>query len=171
MTARLLKNPVYLWSLITLACVAMWAVALFYEYGLGSEPCVLCIHARLWVTAVVGISIVGVVLGKHIWAQGLLWLAFLGSSVALLERSWVLLGTERGWIMAGCGVNTDLGLPGWLALDEWFPALFRPETSCGLSPELLFGVTMAEGMMATSIIFAIMALGGLAMTAVKIVNW
>jgi hypothetical protein len=29
---------------------------------------------------------------------------------------------------------------------------------------------MAEGMMATSIIFAIMALGGLAMTAVKIVS-
>ena len=159
---QLLKNPAYLWSLIAIACVGMWATALFYEYGLGTEPCILCIHIRLWVTAVLGISLIGIALRNHIWAQIILWLAFLGSAVALIERSWVLLGTEKGWIISGCGASTDPGLPAWMPLDEWLPSLFRPETTCGLSPELLLGVTMAEGTMAASVVFTLIAVGGLA---------
>ena len=68
--------------------------------------------------------------------------------VGLFERSYMLLGTERGTVMASC--NFDLGLPSWLAFDKWLPAVFEVQASCGYTPELLFGITMAEGLIVMS---------------------
>jgi disulfide bond formation protein DsbB len=45
----------------------------------------------------------------------------------------------------------DSGLPGWFALDVWFPKLFKVWEPCGYTPELLFGVTMAEGLVLFSV--------------------
>lgn len=81
----------------------------------------------------------------------------------LLERSYVLLGTERGFVVGDCDFN--LGLPSWFTSDKWFPSLFQVETSCGNTPELLFGVTMAEGLIVMS---AIMVLFSVAMTVAAI---
>ena len=44
-------------------------------------------------------------------------------AVGLLERSWMLFGTERGLVYGSCDFN--LGLPGWFALDQWIPPLFE----------------------------------------------
>ena len=43
-----------------------------------------------------------------------------------------------------------LGLPSWFALDEWFPVLFGVWEACGDTPELLFGITMAEALIVLS---------------------
>jgi disulfide bond formation protein DsbB len=77
-------------------------------------------------------------------------------AAGLLERSYQLLGTERGFTFGDCGL--DLGLPSWLALDSWFPAVFQVQTSCGYTPELLFGVTMAEALIVFSAIFVLFSL-------------
>ena len=63
-------------------------------------------------------------------------------AVALTERAYLLLGTERGFIFSDCGFS--LGLPAWFPVDEWLPWLYRVETLCGYTPELFFGITMAE---------------------------
>ena len=44
------------------------------------------------------------------------------SAIGMLERSYQLLGTERGFTFSDCGL--DLGMPAWFALDSWFPAMF-----------------------------------------------
>lgn len=44
--------------------------------------------------------------------------------------------------MGSC--SFDLGLPSWLALDKWMPLIFKVQTTCGYTPELAFGVSMAE---------------------------
>jgi disulfide bond formation protein DsbB len=54
-------------------------------------------------------------------------------AVGLTERSYQLLGTERGFIFADCSFN--LGLPAWFAIDAWLPSLYRVETTCGYTPE------------------------------------
>ena len=41
------------WAGLALIGVAALAVALYYQYGVGDEPCQVCIHARLWVVALV----------------------------------------------------------------------------------------------------------------------
>ena len=123
------------------------AVALYYQYVLDELPCVLCIHARIWISAISLVALVALLLG-HKWFNIVAHILLVICTVGLLERSYQLLGTERGFIFGDCGF--DLGLPAWLALDKWLPAVFGVETSCGYTPELLFGITMAEGLIILS---------------------
>ena len=79
------------------------------------------------------------------------------TAAGLMERSYQLLGTERGFVFGDCGF--DLGLPGWFAIGEWLPWLYRVETSCGYTPELVLGITMAEALMLFSTCLLIISLG------------
>ncbi|NLC21534.1 MAG: disulfide bond formation protein B [Halomonadaceae bacterium] len=167
---RLLKSPVALWADIAIVCLGMWGVALFYQYVLGFQPCVLCIHVRLWITAILAVSLLAIVLNQSRWVQLASWLGFLGSSGALLERSWVLAGTERGWIMGSCSFDMNPGLPAWLPLHEWFSELFMPLSTCGRTPELMFGISMADGMMIMSGLFTLIAAFGFVVMFVRLVK-
>ncbi|HEY9052592.1 MAG TPA: disulfide bond formation protein B, partial [Gammaproteobacteria bacterium] len=46
----------------------------------------------------------------------------------------------------------------WFAIDKWFPQVFGVWTSCGYTPELLFGITMAEGLLIISMVLALISL-------------
>lgn len=139
---RIGTSPLY-WLGLLILVLALEGVALFYQYRLDYWPCVLCIHVRIWL-AVLGLVALVMLILRRAPVAGHLATGVIG--VGLLERSWLLLGTERGFIEdAGCGM--DLGLPAWLALDDWLPWLFEVQTSCGYTPELLFGITMAEALL------------------------
>lgn len=138
-------------------CLAMMVVAVFYQHVLQEPPCSLCIHARLWVLALALAAVLGV-LARATRINPLAHLLVLGAAAGLLERSYQLLGTERGFVFSECSL--DLGLPPWLPLDQWLPVLFQPETLCGYTPELWFGITFAEALMAISVIAVV---GGLVM--------
>ena len=90
------------------------------------------------------------------WSGKAYWVVVMAG---LLERSWMLLGTERGFIEGSC--DFDLGLPAWLALDQWFPEVFKVWEACGYTTELLFEVSMAEGLVAMS---SVMVLGTIVLT-------
>ncbi|KPK55333.1 MAG: disulfide bond formation protein DsbB [Thiotrichales bacterium SG8_50] len=150
--ARIAASAWYWLALIGLG-VAMLAIALFYQYQLDYWPCVLCIHTRIWVMAFVLVGVVGLV-GRKFRLPLIIGHVLVAVTMAgLLERSWMLLGVERGFIQGSCDFN--LGLPAWLALDQWFPSLFKVWEACGYTPELLFGVTMAEGLLVMSAVFAL----------------
>lgn len=143
-----MKTERVVWAAVLLISVAMLAVALFYQYMMDTAPCVLCVHARLWVTGLAMLSAIGFLTGSRLALQPLLAIVALGFAVGLGETSYGLLSTERGWEIGSC--TFDAGLPAWFALDEWLPAVFMPLEPCGYTPELLFGVTMAEGLMGIS---------------------
>lgn len=135
------------WQALILLGLAQLALALFYQYVRDEPPCMLCIQVRVLLSGVILLGIVALFVRRQRWLRTgahVLNTVLLG---ALVERSWILLGTERGTLIASCAF--DLGLPPWLALDRWFPALYEIQTSCGYTPELLFGVTMAEALLVT----------------------
>ena len=144
------------WLLLAVMAVSFEAVALYYQYGRGESPCVLCIQVRLWFAALIPLALlVGwlrrlrfVPLAGHVLTAGV--------AAALLERSWWLLGTERGFAIGECGF--DLGLPGWFRPDAWLPALFEVQTTCGYTPVLPLGVSMAEFLLVFSAAFLVFAL-------------
>jgi disulfide bond formation protein DsbB len=133
------------WGFLITASLLMIIVALVYQYVFDEWPCVLCIHIRLWVSLLIITSFAGLLIRKHP-----LWGVLANISTALLataltERSYMLLGTERGFVFGDCGFS--VGLPDWFAVEQWVPWLYGVESSCGYTPELVFGITMAEALM------------------------
>lgn len=123
-------------------------VALYFQYALDEWPCVLCIQIRLWFSVLLLLGIIGFFLRDHAWPRLLSHLASLLVAVGLSERSYMLLGTEKGFVFSDCGF--DAGLPTWLALEDWLPWLYRVEASCGYTPQLLPGISMAEALIVLS---------------------
>ena len=148
--------------------LALLAVALFYQYQLEELPCVVCIQVRLWISLIVIVSIAGLMFRKTRWLNAGLQMAILLSVIGLAERSYLLLGTERGFIFGDCGF--DAGLPAWFAIEQWLPWLYQVETSCGYTPEIIFGVTMAEALMLLSVCLTVFSLGVVLVTLKKIIS-
>ena len=144
----MIGGSAWYWLGLVVLGLSMDAVALFYQYGLDYSPCVLCIHVRIWVLGFVLVALLALFVRK-IWPLRLVAHALiLIMMIGLLERSWMLLGIERGTVEGSCDFET--GLPAWFALDQWFPTLFKVWEACGYTPELLFGITMAEGLILLS---------------------
>ena len=136
------------WLILFILSICLEVSALFYQYVLDYLPCVLCIHVRIWVLGLFIISLSGILFYKS-WPVLLsLHVLMTGVMAGLFERSYQLLGTERGFIYGSCSMES--GLPNWFALDEWMPLLFKVWEPCGYTPELFFGVTMAEALIVLS---------------------
>lgn len=141
------------WLSLHIAAIVLMVAALYFQYVREELPCLMCIQVRMWLALLIFISIIGLLVRSVRWMNLISQLSLLGISAGLVDRSYILLGTERGFVFSDCGF--ELGLPSWLALDSWFPWLFRVETTCGYTPELLFGITMAEAMMVLSVLMVI----------------
>lgn len=138
------------WLVLFLFSLVLMGTALYYQYGIGEPPCVLCIQVRVGVLGIALVASAGLLLAGQRWLDVLFHALTAALMSALIERSWQLLGTERGWIEGSC--TMDAGLPDWLALDRWFPALFEVQVPCGYTPLLPFGVTMAEALLGVFVV-------------------
>lgn len=157
----LATSRLYWWLMITLG-IAFEAAALFYQYVLDYGPCPLCIHVRIGVLAFFLVSTAALLVNRLNWWR----ISHLFNAVIMgwmSERAYMLLGTERGFVYTECGV--DAGLPSWFLIDQWFPLVFGVMESCGYTPQLFFGVTLAEALM---VFFPFMLLVSLILLVVSI---
>lgn len=136
------------WLALLLFGLALEGTALVYQYVLEYGPCVLCIHVRIWVLALVLVSLPALALRRSWPGRLLVQLLTVAVLAGLAERAWLLLAVERGTVAGEC--SFDLGLPAWLALDKWVPWLFQVHEACGITPPLPFGLTMAEALVPVS---------------------
>lgn len=136
------------WLFYIVAGIGTMAVALYHQYGLDEMPCMMCIHVRLWISLLIIISFIGLLVRKNTLMNSIAHVSTVLIAIALTSKSYQLLGTERGFLVTEC--SFDLGLPDWFAIDAWLPWLYRVETTCGYTPEVIFGITMAEGLMVMS---------------------
>lgn len=130
------------WLLLALSALALEATALYFQYGMHLDPCVLCIYQR---AAVAGIFI-SAMLG--FFASGITparWLALLGwaASVAwCLYLAIKLSGMQLGWIAPSLSCDVKAKFPSWLKLDQWLPELFQPTGFCGEIQWQFLGLSM-----------------------------
>jgi len=150
-----LNRSAWYWAGLALSGLLVLGVALYFQYVRDEWPCVLCIHARIWVLGVSLVAVLGLIVRRHLLlntlAHGLVMVMALG----LLDRARLLLGTERGTVFGDCSMNS--GLPSWFALDKWFPQVFEVQASCGYTPEVLPGLTMAEALLGIAVILIIVS--------------
>lgn len=137
------RSPWY-WAALIVMGLSMEAVALYYQYGLDLGPCFHCIYSRIWILGMVLVAVPGLALHRFAIANIFLHALNTGLMFGLLHTSQQLLATERHTIFGSC--DMVLGLPSWFALDSWFPSVFAVWEPCSETPELLFGITMAEGL-------------------------
>ncbi|MCP4492972.1 MAG: disulfide bond formation protein B [Gammaproteobacteria bacterium] len=130
------------WVLLLILGISMESTALYYQYVLDEWPCVLCIHIRIWVSGFTLLALLALLVKHSGWLTRCFHLVNSLLLVGFVERSWMTLAVERGWIFSDC--NMQSGLPAWFALDKWLPAIFEVKTSCGYTPYILFQISMAE---------------------------
>ena len=136
------------WAGLLIIAMAMESGALFYQYVLDYYPCVLCIHVRIITLGIMIVSLLALYFHKQIKLTITFHIINTAMLTLLLERSYQLLGVERGFVTGDCSMNS--GLPSWFAVDQWLPWLFKIWEPCGYTPELLLGVTMAEALIVLS---------------------
>jgi len=156
------------WLAYIVLGISALLVALLYQYAFDEWPCVLCIHIRLWFSLLVLVAIAGLLLRKYKILSLFTHLASVLVAVGLTERSYMLLGTERGFVFGDCGFST--GLPAWFAVENWMPWLYKVEASCGYTPELFLGITMAEALMVISISLLLLSAAVLIVKLIKSKN-
>ncbi len=147
------------WTAMALASASLLAVALYYQYVLHEEPCQVCIQARLWVCALILVSVVFALLPQRPVWQLPGHLLGLISCIGLGERGWFLYQLENGKGDGSC--EFQLGMPDWFAVDQWLPALFEVRNLCSFTPALPLGLSMAEGLVLTAAGLGVVVLASL----------
>ncbi len=131
-----LNRSGWFWSALIVLCIMMEGGALFYQYVLEYDPCMLCVHVRAWVLAMMIAAVIGLFLRHSRIGLVLANLLTFGTIIGFAERAYVTLGTERGWVDGSCG-DLESGYPAWLPLDKILPAVFQPLEACGLTPWII----------------------------------
>ena len=119
--------------------------ALMYQYALGEEPCQVCIHARLWVSAWLITGLLLFFAPQRFFVRSLGHMAILVAGIGLAERALYLYRLENGIGNGSC--EFQLGMPDWFAVDRWFPDLFEVRNLCSYTPDIIWGISMAEGLL------------------------
>jgi disulfide bond formation protein DsbB len=158
--SRFLKSRWY-WLTLVLFGIALLSVALYYQYALGDEPCQVCIHARLWVVAFTLIAFMMSMTPQITLVRVLGNLGVLIAGAGLFERARYLYRLENGIGDGSC--QFQLGMPDWFAVDEWMPWLFEVRNLCSFTPEMLFGLSMVETLMAVGAGICLLAVWTLAL--------
>jgi len=144
------------WLMYIGGSLSLLVAALYFQFVREELPCLMCIQVRLLITLLILVSLAGLWLRRNRVMNLITQLSTVLVFAGLVERSYMLLGTERGFVFADCGFS--LGLPAWFAVEDWLPWLYRVETSCGYTPEVIFGITMAEALMVLSASFLLFSL-------------
>ena len=137
------------WLLVAGSALALDITALIFQYGMGLDPCVLCVYQRAAVVGLVLGGLIGAIAPKWLVMRALGYLAIAGSAGIGLYFAWLHAGVLQGSSFE-CSFLPDF--PTWMPLHEWVPSLFQPTGLCGeldwhflgfTTPEVMVGIFAA----------------------------
>lgn len=119
------------------------AAALYFQYGMKLDPCVLCIYQRVAVFGLVVGGLIGAIAPRLIVLRLAGYAGILASAVPGLRFAFQQIAVLRGETF-DCSFMPDF--PPWLPLHEWLPSVFQPTGMCGELDWYFLGFTMPEVM-------------------------
>ena len=136
----------FAWALLTLGTGLLLAVALFFQYGQGMAPCVMCVYQRAALAGVMLAACVGWLAPRHGVISNLALLGWLAAAVkgGLLAKEHVGYQFNPS-PFTQCSSVAEF--PSWLALDAWLPALFHPSGDCADASWIWMGLSMPQWLM------------------------
>lgn len=132
------------WVLLALTAFTFEVVALFFQYQMGLEPCIMCIYQR---TAMLGLLIAGIigainptnrvirVCALSSWAVASIW-GF------LIAREHIDMQTTTDPFAFSCEFEPNFPVP----LHQWIPQFFAATGDCGNIDWQFAGLSMPAWM-------------------------
>jgi disulfide bond formation protein DsbB len=142
------------WVAVSVICVGLEAGAVYFQLTQMQFPCELCIYSRVWLAAIALVAIAGLLLRNTLWPLRVVIAAELLFSMGLASVVWQLLGLEYGFGGAGaCSMFPNF--PSWAPLDQWLPVLFQVQGPCAATPQVIAGLSMADGLAGVAVGFIV----------------
>ncbi len=138
-------------------CVLLIAVALYMQYGMGLEPCPLCIFQRIAVMALAVVFVVAALVNPQGWGRRLaglfvLLIAVLGGAVAG-RQVWLQHLPEDQVPACGPGLDYMLEVLPWRKVVD---LVLRGSGECAEVHWRLLGLSIAEWMVLVFAVFLLM---------------
>jgi len=151
------------WLLLAFISSALMVIALYFQYGMGLAPCIMCVYQRAALCGVILASLVGAY-GRNVaplrWLALIGWIVAAGWGLKIAHDQVVIEQIVASGGFSTCAIFAEF--PRWLLLDKWLPALFNPTGMCGEIAWTFMGYSMAFWM---RVIFGMMLLVALLVTA------
>lgn len=129
--------------MLALSSLALESTALYFQYGMRLQPCVLCVYERL---AIIGLFIAGII---GLFAPK----SFIVRLIALILG---LFSSIKGLLVSLRHLDLQMNPAPWkqcefipnfpetLPFHQWFPAIFNPTGSCNESQWSFLNLTMVQ---------------------------
>lgn len=146
------------WLLLAGSALGLEVAALWFQHGMGLDPCVMCIYERVALLGLFAAGLLGALQPRLTllrWSGYLIWAISAGWGLLLtLEH----VGLEVGGPAAlNCSFLPEF--PAWLPLHEWLPAMFLPTGYCDDVQWQWLSLTMAEWTMVAFVLYLLTLIG------------
>jgi len=145
----------FAWLLLAMSALSLELSALYFQYILQLDPCVLCVYERNAVAMIFLAGVIGSinptitalrVCGYMLWAGGVIWGLYL-----TVKHSGIQMGIIED--SGSCDFVADY--PSWMQLDRWIPWLFNPTGLCDEIQWQFLGLSMPQSMVVINALFLI----------------
>ena len=155
------------WLILAGTALALELCALFFQYVMNLDPCVMCIYQRLAIFGILAAGLIGIAGHKYRLVRLLAIIGWTTSAVWGLKLALELVDMQTNPSpFSTCSFLPEF--PHWMPLHEWIPSVFMPTGMCSDIPWEMFGVTMGQWMIgafsAYLIALAVFAIPALAKT-------
>lgn len=146
------------WLLLGTSALLLELVALYFQYGMGLEPCVMCIYQR---TAMLGVAVagyIGSIVPKQLLVRLVAYTAWFVSAIwgYLIAYEHVQMQNPDNFLLAmSCDVYPNF--PSWFAIHEWFPAIFEARGTCDSIDWQFLGLSMPSWMVVCFAVYSVLA--------------
>lgn len=135
------------WLALAMTGIFLEGAALYFQYGLELQPCVICIYIRLAVLGLIAAGLIGAIAPSNPVVQ---LLGFAAWAIAAVQG--LMLSRELMAIQAAGPYSFEIScsfmpkFPMWMPLHEWFPDFLMPTGNCTDDVWSWLGLSMAQWM-------------------------
>lgn len=151
------------WLILAFSALVLELAALYFQYGLGLAPCIMCIYQRVAIWGIFFAGVVGAIggykllLGRLVafvlWGLGSIW----GLMLAIEHIEIQNAASSPMSFLFSCDIVPNF--PTWAPLHEWLPVLFEASGDCGEISWQFLGLNMPQWMVVSFAIYtALLAL-------------
>lgn len=143
------------WLMLAVSALGLELSALYFQYALQLDPCVLCVYERNAVALIFLAGVIGSInpniyvlriSGYLLWSVGTIWGLYLS-----VKHS----GIQMGIIEDSASCDFVANYPSWMQLDRWIPWLFNPTGFCEDIQWQLLGLSMPQSMVVINTLYLI----------------